>query len=55
MGLISLAGVIYIVDMSEGISKEPVVANPKVLLRHLLENNKQSSRKFGVSAEILTG
>jgi hypothetical protein len=55
MGLSSLAGVLFKVDMSEGIIKESVVANLKVIFRHLLENNKTSARKFGVSAEILTG
>lgn len=41
--------------MSDGVSKELVVASLKVILKSLLENNKQSARKFGVSTEILTG
>jgi len=55
MGLISLTGVLYKVDTSDGVSKESVVDNRKVIFRHLFENNKQSARKLGASTEILFG
>jgi len=46
MGLLLLTGVLYKVHTSDGVSKESVVANLKVIFGNLFENNKQSGRKL---------